>query len=339
MIIVPLWLAARVWSLAPLVSDGGGEGDLGFAVVYAKRVEAAMRGESMKLWLVVAIVLVALPCVAVDVPIPGRVTVVKPGKITKFVSKSDTQFVLPSPGSGDDPTLSGADLRFFDLHPFGGGEATYGLDASGWKGLGNPPGSKGYKYRGSEDVLDPDPKGTCRVVVLKERTIKAVCKGDAVTLSTPFAGREEILLGIPAGSASLRYCAEFGGAEKRNDDRSLKRLNASAPVSCEDDPAPACGGFVFGECPAPLFCAVFPPDASTLCVPTFCTGGGVFPTCGGTCSDGWECKPLRVGNSFESCACSPPQADCNSICGGYGCPDGEVCQAGALSEGCGCEPL
>ena len=172
---------------------------------------------------------------ATDIPIPGKVTVAKSGKLAKLVAKSATGFPLPSPGSAEDPSAAGAQLSFFDTSEPGAGQATFVLDASGWKGLGSPPGARGYKYKGKDDTTDPDPKGTCKIVLLKEKVIKAVCKGAAVSLQTPFSASEGITLGVPAGSASSVYCAELGGTEAKNDAKLMKRKDAAAPPSC---PAP-----------------------------------------------------------------------------------------------------
>jgi len=169
-----------------------------------------------------------------DVPIPAKVTVVKPGKIVKLVAKSaTTPFVLPTPGSAEDPTSGGADLRIFDLGS-AAGDVAFALDASGWSGLGNPAGAKGYKYKGKSDAATAS--APCSVVLVTETLIKAVCKGAAVSLSPPFGGAEVALLGLPAGSASLRYCAELGGETKKNDDKLLKRKDAPAPASCASAP-------------------------------------------------------------------------------------------------------
>lgn len=185
---------------------------------------------------VCGITVTALAAMAADVPIPAKVTVVKPGKLAKLVSKATTSFPLPAPGSSEDPTLSGAELSFFDTSIPGAGSAMFTLDKSGWKGLGKPAGSKGYKYKGKDDVTDPDPKGTCKSVLLKENVIKAVCKGVAVTLTTPFSGTEGVTLGLPAGSvASTRYCAEVGGDEKKNNLKLMKRKDAPAPASCPEE--------------------------------------------------------------------------------------------------------
>jgi hypothetical protein len=177
----------------------------------------------------------AITALAADVPIPGKVAVVKSGKLAKVVSKATTPFPLPAPGSAADPTQSGAALTFFDTDFPGAGSVTFTLDKTGWLGLGKPAGSKGYKYKGKDDVEDSDPKGTCKSVLLKDSVIKAVCKGTAVILTTPFVGAAGVTLGLPAGSvASTRYCAEIGGDEIKNDGKLMKRKDAPAPVSCPE---------------------------------------------------------------------------------------------------------
>ncbi len=173
-----------------------------------------------------------------EIPIPGKAAVVKSGKLVKVVAKNKpiapATFPLPAPGSAEDPTSAGADLRFFDTLG-AGGDVTFSLDASGWRGLGNPAGSKGYKYKGKSDTSVS--KAPCAVVLLKEKVIKATCKGPLVTLAPPFSGAESILLGMPAGSASRVYCAEFGGDEKKNATGLMKRKDAPAPASCTLEPS------------------------------------------------------------------------------------------------------
>jgi len=172
---------------------------------------------------------------ATDELIPGEVTVVKAGRLARFVSRSrlhfgDAPFTLPTLGSVDDPTVNGAALMFTDVGLVAG-SVTYALDASGWRALGDPPGSRGYRYRGKDDTADPNPGGSCRTVLLKDTVIKASCTV-GVTLSTPFADAESIVLGMGAGTTSARYCAEFGGEEKRSDALVMKRVDAPRPLAC-----------------------------------------------------------------------------------------------------------
>jgi hypothetical protein len=129
-------------------------------------------------------------------------------------------YVLPS----IDVVAQGGRLRFFDTGHIAGDD-TYNLPAgSRWRGLGRPPGSNGYRYRGDGNAADP-----CRVVVIKERLVKASCRGPSVRLRPPFAGGVGIVLSL--GTAD-RYCAQFGGDTVRNDATITKRKNAPAPEAC-----------------------------------------------------------------------------------------------------------
>lgn len=178
-------------------------------------------------WLVTA---AAAP--AADVLIPAKVGLVKPAKMVKIVAKPSAA-ALAAPGSAADPTLHGAVLQVFDTGLGGAGSMTVTLDASGWTGLGNPAGSKGYKYKGKDDLTG----GPCSVVLLKPTAIKAVCKGPGVTLAPPFADTMGLTIGMPAGTtAALRYCAELGGADVKNDATQLKRKAAPAPPACAETP-------------------------------------------------------------------------------------------------------
>ena len=108
-----------------------------------------------------------------DVLMPAKIGLVKPGKLAKFVAKDASLFPLPA--SGDEPTDVGGDLSIFDTASTAGSD-TYGLPAVQWSGLGNPAGSKGFKYKGAGSPSDP-----CKVVLIKEKVIKGVCKGTGVT--------------------------------------------------------------------------------------------------------------------------------------------------------------
>lgn len=169
----------------------------------------------------------ARPAGAADITIAAKLGMVKPGKMAKLLAKSETGFTLPTPNGADDPTLGGAVLHFSDTGD-AGGSISVTLGAAGWKGLGNPAGSKGYKYKGKADPGSP-----CSVVLLKPKVIKAVCKGAAITLTTPFDGALAARLALPAGTgAATRYCASLGGTDVKNDATQLKRKDAPAPASC-----------------------------------------------------------------------------------------------------------
>jgi hypothetical protein len=173
---------------------------------------------------VASVTLFTAPVFANDEPdalIPGKKVIVKPGKIAKVLSKGT--FTFPSPAN--DPTVEGGTLRIFDTIFAGAGDNTYALPASGWSGLGNPPGAKGFKYKGAGSGSDP-----CKVVLVKDTTIKAVCKGSGVTLTTPFSGDVGVILTL--GTDSKRYCATFGGTELKNDVKITKRKDALPAGTC-----------------------------------------------------------------------------------------------------------
>ena len=88
------------------------------------------------LGLVCAALIAAAPLAAgaVDEPIPAKVAIVKSARLAKFVSKDPAGFTLPAPGSPEDPTENGAELRFFDTALGGAGTAAVGLCGGGGQG-------------------------------------------------------------------------------------------------------------------------------------------------------------------------------------------------------------
>jgi hypothetical protein len=164
----------------------------------------------------------ATPALAADQLIPGKLIIVKPSKLAKVLAKGT--FTLPT--GADDPTLAGASLLIKDLgDPMNAN--TYSLPAAGWKGLGNPPGDKGFKYKGAGSGSDP-----CKVVLVKPKLVKAVCKGVGVTLTTPVTTPPaEVAVNLSVGTGTS-YCAEFGGTEIRNTANVMKRQDSTAPSAC-----------------------------------------------------------------------------------------------------------
>ena len=130
---------------------------------------------------------------------PGRIGIVVPGKLAKLVAKplAGSTFVLPDAGS--DPTLNGGSLAVFDTA--GPESDVYALPTSGWKGLGNPAGTAGYKYKGAGSMSDP-----CRVV----------CRGAGITHR--------------AGHAPLLRAIRRHHVEERHGAPAPKQCSASARV-------------------------------------------------------------------------------------------------------------
>ena len=179
-----------------------------------------------------------------DIQIPAKVHLAKVdkntgvAKVAKVVNKpavKGTVFVIPTPGGPNDPTEMSATLRFCKLSAPLAECTPILLRSAQWKGLGKVPGSKGYKYKGEGSPDDP-----CKVVILKPKVIKAVCKGPgALDAPDPFS--------LPIGPAGVgwelvvgddRYCAESSdatGATVKQDDPAKgvwKAIKANAPLVC-----------------------------------------------------------------------------------------------------------
>jgi hypothetical protein len=172
--------------------------------------------------LAVALAVWAGPALAATNLIPGKIAIVKPTKLAKLVAKPISPSLFPLPSAN----VTTATVQFFDtLTP--GNEDTYAASAGTWTGLGNPAGSKGWKYKGTKTAGDP-----CVVILFKEKVIKAVCKGADVTVDGVIAGD----LGIVITTNADTYCASFGGTTVKNQVGLVKRKSAPAPLSC---PSPA----------------------------------------------------------------------------------------------------
>jgi len=187
---------------------------------------------------------------AADTTIPGKIHIIKEAKLTKMVAKGT--FTPPTAGGTADPTVAGGMLEVFDTSD--GLGFTSALPLAGWKGLGNPAGATGYKYKGAGSGGDP-----CKVVLVKGSVIKFVCKATQ-NLTPPLGGTSGIILSL----GDERFCAEFGGTDVKNVAGLLKRKDASAPSACPfsstssssststststtfDPSIPCCGNFTHG---------------------------------------------------------------------------------------------
>ena len=170
--------------------------------------------------LAVTITVAALPVTpvhATDNMAPGKILIVKPQRLLKYIFVGP--FILPPFPNGPLVIAWAWWIRWFNVW------FHFLFIPSQWKGLGNPPGSKGYKYKGAGTLADP-----CKVVLVKPKIIKGICKGPTVTPDPPHPGTVPVQLG--AQDLSWRYCGEFGGTEIKNDARLLKRKDAPAPSSC-----------------------------------------------------------------------------------------------------------
>jgi hypothetical protein len=204
---------------------------------------------------------------AADTTIAGKIHIIKPGKLTKMVAPGS--YTLPAPASSGDPVANGGSVNVFDIGD--GNGLTSALPIAGWKGLGNPAGSKGYKYKGAGTLADP-----CKVVLVKSTIIKFVCKDDGA-LDPPLSGDSGIILSI----GDQNFCAQFGGTTVKNDANLTKRKDAPAPGACPSPPVPCCNGdsfLSFSTVTAPGDCGDIRNQSGTLFANVACaglyTGGG-----------------------------------------------------------------
>jgi hypothetical protein len=169
---------------------------------------------------------------AVDDPqqsMPGKLLLIKSGKLAKFIAKPISPAVFALPTGPNEPTTAGGTLRLQELVGVAElsttGTFSASLPSGGWKGLGNPAGSKGFKYSGAGSSTDP-----CKTVLVKPKIVKGICKGVAVDFNQPVSG--EVAVALTLGSASKPYCTTFGGTEIKNDGTLLKRKDATGAGAC-----------------------------------------------------------------------------------------------------------
>jgi len=164
-------------------------------------------------------------------PIGTKISLIKPGSLYKIVSKPTTTgtFTLPAgdvsaQGGGVTVTANGGTL-----------ECTLAAQAydgiEGWKGLGNPKGSKGWKYL---NKLAPTAgtAGACKLVLIKEKVIKVLGEGTDDLVVRGRGDNSEVTLQLDAGSDS--YCALATPPHFKEVEGSLLKMkDEPAPADCE----------------------------------------------------------------------------------------------------------
>jgi hypothetical protein len=181
-----------------------------------------------------ALVCSGAPAGATDIPIPGKITIIKDGKLAKLVAKPVGAFTIPGIGGAGDPVINGGEVNFFDTG--GSGIVTDTLGAGTWTGLGSPAGSKGWKYSNTGAPVG----GAVKLIIMKTAVIKILAKDDG-TVNGPIVGT----LGITLETGTDNRCAEFGGTPIKNDPGLVKRKDAPAPGTC---PTPGGGIFTCAGC-------------------------------------------------------------------------------------------
>jgi len=139
---------------------------------------------------------------AFDQPIYTKISLIKPGRLYKIVSRGAFPYRLPT----DNPSLTGGSLTVTanstSLTCTLAAQAYNGTE--GWKGLGNPAGLKGWKYL-NKWAPGGGVAGDCKLVVIKESVIKVLAKGTGSLVVLGEGLNSDVAMQLTAGSAS--YCA------------------------------------------------------------------------------------------------------------------------------------
>jgi hypothetical protein len=155
-----------------------------------------------------------------------------PTKRKVIVAIKDAALTAPAATSDGDPSKNGATLVLFS--PTTAQSENFALIAQHWTAVGNPAGSKGYKYS-NKDQAD----GPCTKALLKPgKLLKVLCNGTQITyaLNNP-AGQGTMALTFQAGTGatSARFCAAFSGTAVTKD---TPAINGSGTFQAKGAPPP-----------------------------------------------------------------------------------------------------
>src|SRR5262245_58386290 len=125
----------------------------------------AMRVVPRALFPVVALVVALVAtATAADRPVAGDRLILKDpatNSARRRIRFTATRDPAVAPGNGADPRSVGATLEVSGSNPGDGATGVIQLPAGSWVGLGNPDGSRGYRFK------DPDRRSGIRSVTLK----------------------------------------------------------------------------------------------------------------------------------------------------------------------------
>lgn len=181
---------------------------------------------------------------AADRPIPGeRLSLTDPSNPTKRALRfraAPTPTIDPI--SGDDPTTVGATLRIRGGGSGDGDSGDLALDAARWSALGNPPGSKGYRYFDKARTV-----GVRSVAVKSGRNGGRIAVGGGGA-NWPYAiTQPQTSVAVQLTIGADTYCARFTSF-RRNEAGKVKAAPAPAPPDCSVPPPAVCGdGLAEGE--------------------------------------------------------------------------------------------
>ena len=186
-----------------------------------------MNGMTKRVLLVGLVSLMASAAMAAsDQLVPGSRLVLKVGSSgkEKLSFKSKGTFMLPAPGSADDPSHGGATLQL--LNPNTNESFTFDLPKTHWSVT---PAGTLYKYRDST-LLE---SGKVKIAMIGGRQLKVSGRKIGITLNEPSQGALAIVL----TSGAFRYCARFDDGSVRVDrPGAFGAKNALPPSACPMPP-------------------------------------------------------------------------------------------------------
>lgn len=209
----------------------------------------------------------------------------------KFTFKATKQILI---NPVHNPAINGSQILVRWTGANAGRTDLIQLDPANWTGVGNPAGSRGYRYLDRRLVSSP-----IKRIVYKPGgsggSILITGGGDQWTWEFPgSADSVEVFFGVYSDSNPNDlewYCAEFGGAVKRNVDGLFLAKKAPAPSAC---PTEVCGNGVLEgteEC-----------DDGNTDNSDSCTSACLINNCAGTTyASTWEAVQDQI---FDSGGCT-----------------------------------
>jgi hypothetical protein len=149
----------------------------------------------------------------------------------------DAAVMAPIPGSLADPTTGGGELKV--VNPSTNEAMTIALPENHWRGIGDPPGSRGYDYADA-GLVD----GPCKKVSIRPKKLKALCRGSGITFSLDELSQGSLAIRLRSGGTAQPqdYCMRFGGTVIKDTQAAggssgvFKAADANPPFGCVSGP-------------------------------------------------------------------------------------------------------
>jgi cysteine-rich repeat protein len=220
-------------------------------------------------------------------------------RLARFRASADPAI---DPSAAPDPRVVGATLQIVGTAPGDGSSGVISLAPPFWTALGNPPGSRGYRY------LDRARTVGVRRAIFKPGRIGGRIGVSAGGVNWPYAvlqSQEQIEVHFTVGSE--RYCAEIGGFSfRRNEPGLVIARHAPAPHDCA---IPVCGN---GTIETPEECddsnVISGDGCSDLC--------DIEPYCGNGRTEGTEECDDGDADSGDGCSSACELENTSAICAG-----------------------